>query len=67
MDERSRDLERVIKEYSHFDMIVGINTSFTQVVDKLKSKGILNGKKMIGFDNVPDNIRALKDGTLHGC
>ena len=65
VDERSRDLERVIREYPHFDMIVGINTSFTQVVDKLKSKGILNGKKMIGFDNVPDNIRALKDGTLH--
>ena len=65
LNERSKDLERVIKEYPHFDMIVGINTSFTQIVDKLKSKGILNGKKMIGFDNVPDNIRALQDGTLH--
>jgi methyl-accepting chemotaxis protein len=65
VDERSQDLERVIKDSSHFDMIVGINTSFTQVIDKIKPKGILNDKKIIGFDNVPDNIRALQDGTLH--
>lgn len=64
IDDRSKDLERIMKEYPQVDLIAGINTSFTQVIDKVKSKGILTGKKIIGFDNVSDNIRALKDNTL---
>lgn len=63
-DERARDLERIILKHPDCDMIAGINTGFTIAVGKLRQKVNLRGKKIIGFDNTPSNLAAIKAEIL---
>jgi methyl-accepting chemotaxis protein len=63
-EERCKDLEKIIKLHPDFDMIAGINTGFTKAVELLRSRNKISGKKIIGFDNVPDNLKALESGIL---
>jgi hypothetical protein len=63
-DERSRDIERHMDRTSDFDLIAGLNAGFTFSLLKLKNRRNLDGKIVIGFDNIPVNYDALRTGVL---
>ncbi|MBP2643139.1 MAG: hypothetical protein H6Q67_1026 [Firmicutes bacterium] len=64
-EERAKDLERVTQKYSEYDLIAGLNAGlFTQTIEKLGRKVNLTGKKIIGFDNIPSNLAAIREGVL---
>lgn len=58
--------EDMIKAHSDFDVLVGIDaTAGPAAVSVWKAKGWKgNEKKIITFDNMPDNIQGLKDGFI---
>jgi methyl-accepting chemotaxis protein len=62
--ERVHAVEQIIRKHPDISLIAGINSSFTQVVEKLKAAHKLNNIIFIGFDNTPDNITALQSETL---
>lgn len=63
-DERARELEQVAAKHPEYDMIACINMVFAPVVDRLKQRINLTNKKILGFDNIQDNIKALEQKTL---
>jgi methyl-accepting chemotaxis protein len=62
--ERVHAVEQIIRKHPDISLVAGINSSFTQVVEKLKAAHKLNNIIFIGFDNTPDNITALQSETL---
>ncbi|VBB07734.1 Hypothetical protein LUCI_2999 [Lucifera butyrica] len=64
-DEKAMAIEKVIKQQPECDLIAGFNANlFTKAIEKLAPKGHLTGKKIVGFDNTPSNLTAIKAGVL---
>lgn len=63
-NERLKNMENLIKKYPDFDLMVGIEANYGNVVKNLKYRNNLNDKILIGFDNIAENIELLKNGTL---
>lgn len=63
-EERVRDLERIVREHPEYDLIAGLYTGFTKVIENLGKKVDLRQKKIVGFDNTPGNLAAIKAGII---
>ena len=63
-EERVKDLERIVREHPEYDLIAGLYTGFTKVIENLSKKVDLRQKKIVGFDNTPGNLAAIKAGII---
>jgi methyl-accepting chemotaxis protein len=60
---RSKNLEEMLRKNPDVNLIAGIDADFVLAVEHMKKNGEFKGIKVIGFDNMPVNIQAVKDGV----
>lgn len=62
--ERVNDFAKVIQKAGDFDLAVGVDSDFGTIASLYAEKHDITGKQFIGFDDNPENLRAIKRGIL---
>lgn len=63
-EKRLNNMESIVNKYPHFDLMAGIEANYIGLIKMLKNKIDLRDKLFIGFDNIPENIKFLKEGVI---
>lgn len=62
--ERVNDFAKVIQKAGDFDLAAGVDSDFGTIASLYAEKHDITGKQLIGFDDNPENLRAIQRGIL---